>query len=127
MTQGTQPQRTFSYDLLSRLMSASNPESGTINYSYDANSNLMTKLDARGITTTYAYDGLNRVTSRTYTNDPQSTPAVFYKYDAQTLPAGAPPGFNRGFSTGRLVSATYSTSTSGAGNYPGYDKLGRAT
>ncbi|MFY9607891.1 MAG: hypothetical protein WAU45_04655 [Blastocatellia bacterium] len=126
VTQGTQPQRTFSYDLLSRLMSASNPESGAINYGYDANSNLNTKLDARGITTTYNYDVLNRVTSRIYTNDPQNTPGVFYKYDGQLLPAGAPAGFNRGFSTGRLVAATYGTSSS-AGNYTGYDKLGRAT
>ncbi len=125
VTQGTQPQRTFSYDLLSRLLSASNPESGTINYSYDASSNLKTKLDARGITTTYNYDVLNRVTSRIYTNDPQGTPAVFYKYDGQVLPAGAPAGFNRGFSTGRLVAATYGASSS-AGNYTGYDKLGRA-
>ncbi len=125
VTQGTQPQRTFSYDSLSRLLSANNPESGPITYGYDANSNLKTKLDARGITTTYNYDALNRVTSRVYTNDPQNTPAVFYKYDGQLLPAGAPAGFNRGFSTGRLVAATYGTSSS-AGNYTGYDKLGRA-
>jgi RHS repeat-associated protein len=121
VTQGTQPQRTFSYDLLSRLMSAINPESGTINYTYDGSSNLLTKLDARGITTTYAYDALNRVTSRTYTD---STPAVAYKYDAQALPGGAPSGFNRGSSVGRLVAVNYGGGS--AGSYSGYDVLGRA-
>ncbi|MGH9971216.1 MAG: RHS repeat-associated core domain-containing protein, partial [Pyrinomonadaceae bacterium] len=57
----------------------------------------------------------------------QNTPAVFYKYDAQTLPTGEPPGFNRGFSTGRLVAATYGTTTSSAGDYTGYDGLGRVS
>jgi len=101
VTQGAQT-RTFVYDGLKRLMQAINPESGTINYTYDANSNLQTKQDARLITTTYAYDALNRVTSRTYTNDPQNTAAVSYKYDGQSLPTGAP-SFARGASIGRLV------------------------
>jgi YD repeat-containing protein len=35
--------RTFVYDSLSRVTSASNPESGTISYAYDADSNLITK------------------------------------------------------------------------------------
>ncbi|MEK6303568.1 MAG: RHS repeat-associated core domain-containing protein [Acidobacteriota bacterium] len=126
VTQGVQT-RTFAYDRLKRLTQAFNPESGTINYTYDANSNLETKQDARLITTTYAHDALNRVKSRTYTNDPQNTPAVFYKYDAQTLPTGFPAAFNRGFSTGRLVATTHGTSTSSAGNYTGYDPLGRVT
>ncbi|MEK6303428.1 MAG: RHS repeat-associated core domain-containing protein [Acidobacteriota bacterium] len=126
VTQGVQT-RTFVYDSLKRLKQAINPESGTINYTYDPNSNLQTKQDARLIMTTYAYDALNRVKSRTYTGDPQSTSAVSYKYDAQSLPTGYPAAFNRGFSTGRLVAATYGTSTSSAGNYTGYDQLGRAT
>ncbi len=75
-----------------------------------------------GITTTYVYDALNRVTGRTYTNDPQSTPAVSYKYDNQTLPSGAPT-FSVGSSIGRLVAVTYGTGS--AGNYTGYDQLGR--
>src|SRR6185503_19413157 len=92
----------------------------TINYAYDANSNLLTKLDARGITSTYVYDPLNRVTSRTYTD---STPAVAYKYDSQSLPVGAPSGFNRGSSVGRLVAVHYRGGS--AGGYLGYDVLGR--
>jgi len=122
VTQGVQS-RTFSYDGLKRLTQAINPESGTINYTYDPNSNLETKQDARLITTTYAYDALNRVKSRTYTNDPQSTPAVSYKYDAQALQAGSPPSFDRGSSIGRLVAVTYGGVSSGT--YRGYDQLGR--
>jgi RHS repeat-associated protein len=120
-TSGTLQTRTFAYDGLKRLLQAINPESGAINYTYDANSNLATKLDARSITTTYTYDALNRVTSRTYMGDPQSTPAVFYKYDGQTV-SGAP-SFTRGSSIGRLVGVTYGSGT--AGSYRGYDQLGR--
>jgi len=123
VTQGAQT-RTFFYDSLKRLTQANNPESLTINYSlYDGNSNLLQKTDARGITTTYTYDALNRVTSRSYSD---STPAVVYKYDGQSLPTGAPGSslFDRGFSTGRLVAVTYGGTS--AGNYTGYDRLGRA-
>src|SRR5262249_43901174 len=97
----------------------------SMKYEYDSNSNLTAKTDSRGtngITTNYAYDELNRVTSRTYTNDPQNTPAVTYKYDNQALVAGAP-SFTRGASIGRLVATNYGGTS--AGNYQGYDKLGR--
>jgi RHS repeat-associated protein len=119
-TTGTTQTRTFVYDGMKRLTDATNPESGHVQYAYDENSNLKTKLDARSITTTYSYDALNRVTGRTYSD---STPAVSYKYDAQTLPTGAPT-FTRGSSTGRLVAVTYGGGS--AGNYTGYDQLGRA-
>ena len=122
VTQGGQS-RTFLYDSLKRLKQATNPESGAVNYAYDENSNLQTKVDARSITTTYVYDALNRAISRSYTNDPQNTPAVSYKYDSQTLPTGFPAGFNRGVSTGRLVAVTYGGTS--AGSYTGYDQLGR--
>jgi len=125
VTQAPQPARNFVYDSMKRLKQATNPESGIINYTYDANSNLETKQDARSITTTYAYDALNRVTSRVYTNDPQNTPAVVYKYDNQSLPANYPPSFNRGSSIGRLVAVTYGGTS--AGNYTGYGQLGRVT
>lgn len=57
VTQGAQT-RTFTYSSLSRLLSATNPESGTINYGYDSNGNLTSKTDARSIITTYTYDQL---------------------------------------------------------------------
>jgi RHS repeat-associated protein len=142
VTQGGQS-RYFMYDSLKRLIRARNPEQDTnasialsdpltgnsqwsMKYTYDENSNLSTKIDARGatgITTTYTYDALNRVTNRIYTNDPQNTPAVNYKYDTQPLPTGFPAGFDRGYSTGRLVAVTYGETS--AGSYTGYDQLGR--
>jgi YD repeat-containing protein len=121
VSQGVQT-RTFAYDSLKRLTSATNPENGTVTYGYDANSNLITKLDANSITTTIAYDAINRVTSKSYNDSPQ-TPAISYFYDAQTLPSGAPT-FDRGYSTGRLVAVTYGSGSS-AGTYRGYDKMGR--
>src|SRR5688572_27113527 len=121
VSQGVQT-RTFVYDSLKRLTSATNPESGTVTYGYDANSNLVSKLDARSITTTIAYDPLNRVTSKSYNDNPQ-TPTVSYFYDSQTLPSGAPT-FDRGSSTGRLVAVTYGSASS-AGTYRGYDQMGR--
>jgi YD repeat-containing protein len=65
---------------LSRLTSATNPESGTINYQYDKNDNLEQKTDARvpAVTTNYIYDRLNRLINRSYSD---GTPAVTYNYD----------------------------------------------
>jgi len=67
VTQGAQT-RTFAYDSLKRLTSATNPESGTVSYTYFNNGNLKDKTDARGITTEYTYDGLNRITTVDYSN-----------------------------------------------------------
>jgi RHS repeat-associated protein len=108
VSQGIQT-RTFSYSSLSRLTSATNPESGTISYQYDANGNLTQKTDARGVTATYAYDALNRAVSRTYSD---STPAVTYTYDASTVTN----------SKGRLTSVSSSVS---ATSYSGYDAVGK--
>ncbi|HJS23765.1 MAG TPA: hypothetical protein VJ751_05290, partial [Pyrinomonadaceae bacterium] len=78
--QGSQT-RTFVYDSLKRLKSATNPESGTVTYEYDNNSNLKQKTDARTVTTTYGYDALNRNTSVTYSD---STMPIGRAYD-QTI------------------------------------------
>ena len=120
VTQGTQV-RNYVYDCVSRLTSATNPESGKITYSYDENSNLKTKTDARNITTTYEYDALNRPVTKTYAGG-VSTPQVKYFYDQQDLPDGKP-AYDRGFATGRLVAATYGGGSEG--DYYGYDELGR--
>jgi RHS repeat-associated protein len=120
VSQGVQS-RTFVSDSLKRLTSATNPESGTVNYGYDANGNLTSKVDARSITTTIAYDAINRITSKSYNDNPQ-TPTISYFYDAQTLPAGAPT-FSRGYSTGRLIAVTYGSGSEGT--YRGYDEMGR--
>jgi YD repeat-containing protein len=73
--------RTFTYDALSRLVCAANPESsitncptsatatippGVLQYVYDGNDNVTTRTDARNVVTSYVYDALNRITSKTY-------------------------------------------------------------
>ncbi len=131
VTQGAQT-RTFTYNSLGRQLSAANPESGTTTYTYDSLGNTLTKTDARTAKTTFAYDALNRQISRTYSgtttegiNAANATSPVYYKYDNQAFPTGAPAGFNRGFAIGKLVAMTYGTSTASDGNYYGYDELGR--
>ena len=147
VVQGVQ-QRTFVYDSLKRLTSATNPESGTISYQYDANSNLLVKTDARTdpsdsnkkVSTHFEYDLLNRLTRRWYngsgsvsatTHNSPTLPAgvgataeaKFY-YDNQTLPAGAP-SYTRGTALGHLVAQTYGSGSNG--DYYAYDNLGRQT
>ncbi len=113
VNQGSQT-RSFVYDSLSRLKSATNPElgttptNGTINYSYDANGNLITKIDARNITTTFGYDNLNRVLSRSYNDG--VTPAVSYFYD------------NVQNAKGKLIKVSSSVSTT---EYTSFDTTGR--
>jgi YD repeat-containing protein len=44
---------------------------------------VITRTDARGIITHYAYDGMNRLTAKSYTNDPANTPPLTYGYDTE--------------------------------------------
>ena len=101
--------RTYTYSSLSRLLTAADPESGTVSFEYYANGNLKNRTDARGIQTNYEYDAANRLTSRTYSD---STPAVTYDYDTGTN------------GKGRLVSVSSSVSTYA---YTGFDSRGRIT
>jgi RHS repeat-associated protein len=123
------------------LVSASNPENGTVNYFYDEQGNVQVQTDARGVSKHFSYDALNRLTRRWYNgssstsatlNNSPTLPAnvgtsdeVSFVYDSQSLPGGAPAGFQRGYATGRLVAVNYGTGSS-AGDYFGYDALGRA-
>jgi len=85
--------RSFSYDSLSRLLTATNPETGTVCYGqenvggctggYDPNGNLLYKTDARGVMIQYSYDGLNRLTGKTYSDG--VTPSVALSYDSSTV------------------------------------------
>ena len=109
VTQGVQT-RNFTYNSLSRLSNATNPESGLIQYVYDNNGNLTSKTDARSITTSYAYDALNRVLTRNYSDG--TTPNVAYTYD--NLPNAK----------GRLTKVASSVSTT---EYTGFDIMGRVT
>jgi RHS repeat-associated protein len=84
--------RIFTYNSLSQLLTANNPESGTITYTYDSNGNLATKVapapnqtGTTTVTTTLSYDALNRLTQKSYSDG--TTPTVKYGFDAI-----APPG-----------------------------------
>jgi len=109
--------RSFTYDSLSRLLCASNPETlspqsvqnacptsatgvipaNVVSYGYDPNGNVTSKTDARAITTQYGHDALNRVTSKTYSDG--VTPSVAYAYDSSAVPGALN-------TVGRLTSET---------------------
>ncbi|MGH3180734.1 MAG: hypothetical protein ACRDOE_02310, partial [Streptosporangiaceae bacterium] len=85
--------RGFSYDGLSRLLAAANPETGNTGYVYDADTagcaapnsfpgDLVSRTDARGTRTCYQYDPLHRVTQHSYSD---GTPAAFLSYDQGNL------------------------------------------
>jgi RHS repeat-associated protein len=70
---GSRQSRTYTYDLLARVTSESNPETGSTTYTYDSVSpcadgnnysypgNLVERTDNAGNSTCYAYDSLNRL------------------------------------------------------------------
>jgi len=129
VTQGSQT-RIFVYDSLSQLVSATNPESGTMMYAYDPNGNLIEKTDSRGVRTTMTYDALNRVKLKVYsgitsegTAAANLTPPVNYFYDDYSaLPSGAP-RWTGTPSKGRLTGVTYGPGSEGT--YYKYDAAGR--
>jgi RHS repeat-associated protein len=110
--------RRFTYDSLSRLLTAHNPESGTITYAYDVDGNLLQKTSpapnqtgAATQTISYCYDELHRVTGKAYSAQscPLASPVVTYSYDS---------GAN---AIGKLTSLT---DQAGSASYA-YDNLGR--
>ena len=127
--------RSFKYDSFSRLVTASNPESGSTCYGqlsssscaggYDANGNLLYKTDAAGVLTSYHYDSLNRLTSKKYTD---GTPSACFSYSP-----GATSTVTNG--NGRLASSWTQVGACASGPTPGsiltqknivaYDVMGR--
>jgi RHS repeat-associated protein len=103
--------RTFSYDSLSRQLTATAPESGLTQFAYDTDGSLTTKTDARSVVATLHYDALHRLTSKTYSD---STPVANFAYD----------GSSANNTVGRLSSQSFG-SPSQAGNVFVYDKKGR--
>lgn len=118
--------RSFTYDSLSRLLTATNPENGSVSYSYDANGNVLTKTDARGVATSYGYDALNRLVSKAYsgvTGSVAATPSSTFIYDSSTNGVAV---LN---SIGRLVEEYTGSSTAPntERSILGYDAMGRIT
>jgi RHS repeat-associated protein len=137
--------RRFSYDSLSRLLTAENPETGglagKITYTYDANSNLASKMTlspnqpptgTQTVTTSYTYDALNRLTGKLYADGYSSNPAtppVQYGYDGVALAgcAKAPPSLTDSYPIGRRTSmCDGSSSVPGSGSTSwSHDQMGR--
>jgi len=83
--------RRFTYDSLSRLLTSTNPESGTITYSYDNDGELLHKTSpapnqtgTATQTVSYCYDPLHRIIGKGYgaQSCPLSAPVVTYAYDS---------------------------------------------
>lgn len=81
--------RTFTYDSLSRLTTATNPESGTITYVYDDAGNLTSKTSpapnqtgGATVTMSYTYDALNRLTGKTSSDNSHG---AYFVYDQTPL------------------------------------------
>ena len=120
--------RSFTYDSLSRLLCASNPESSTVpctaaamsaytpgtkGYEYDKNGNVISTTDANGWTTiSYGYDNNNRLISKVATSDADTN--FVYGYDSGPN--------NIGHLTGVFG---YFFNTLSSGTSLGYDSAGR--
>jgi YD repeat-containing protein len=86
MPRGSNTQtRTFNYITGStvgiNLLSATNPENGTVTYTYNSDNTLHTKTDAKGQVFTYSYDSYKRLTQV----EVGSTVLRSFMYDTNTL------------------------------------------
>jgi RHS repeat-associated protein len=93
VTQGAQT-RTYTYDMLGRLTSETNPESGTRQFFWDASpagspgfacalsstGDLVKVYDANGVTKCFSYDQLHRMT-QSWTTPNASGVSSYYVYD----------------------------------------------
>ncbi len=100
MPRGTNMQtRTFNYltgtTVGIDLLSATNPENGTVTYTYNTDHTLHTKTDAKSQVFTYSYDGYKRLTQIQV----GSTVLRTFMYDTNTLDST----FSGSYTAGRLV------------------------
>src|SRR5579859_2096183 len=116
--------RMFSYNSLSDLLTAYNPETGAMRYSYDDNGNLKSKAapapnqtGSATVTTTYGYDPLNRITAKSYSDN--TTPAANFIYD--TAIGWGNPSLTQTNIIGRLTEAY----AAAGGSVFSYDSVGR--
>lgn len=112
--------RTFTYDSLARLITATTPESGSTSYSYLTNGILCSGdvslpcsvTDARNLTTSMTYDSLNRLHTK-------QGPGINYTYYYDQASQG---GFNASNPVGNLV---WTTNNVDADIHYSYDPMGR--
>ncbi len=120
--------RRFTYDSMSRLLTANNRESGTLIYAYDNNGNVTSKTEpkpnvpwgsaAQTVIVSYTYDALNRLLNVTYSDG--TTQNASYRYDYLSF-------LGQTFTNpiGRQVSATAAGNT--IKTFTSYDVMGRVT
>ncbi len=75
---------TLNYDLAGRKTSMTDADMGAWSYTYTALGNLLSQTDARGCVTGLNYDALNRLTGKTYTNCPTTSPPT-YTYGTEAV------------------------------------------
>jgi len=129
--------RTYNYDMLGRLASEANPESGTTTYYWDAAptgcgsggwstpGDLGAKKDQAGVYTCNGYDGLHRLLGFDHANGTQCSTFV---YDAATPPNGVTVSNTKG----RLINAYTNSACNGrtslvADSWFGYSPRGEVT
>jgi RHS repeat-associated protein len=105
--------RTFIYSSLGRLLSATNPESGPLNYTYFDSGDLQSRSDARGVISNLTYDSMHRVRTKSYSGDGGVTPNVTYSY------------YDAGSSAPNIGQLQSMSSSAATVNYGNYDVLGR--
>ena len=146
VTQNAQPgavggaqTRTYTYDGLSRMLSESNPETGTTQYYWDTAApncsfgvagQLSEKKDNAGAVTCYYFDSLNRPQSVEAGYGQPSPVCKVFAYDSLSYPtAGTPPsGFTLGNPLGRVIEArTGNCTTNTTDEWFRYDANGRVT
>ena len=122
--------RTFAYDSLGRLRTATNPESGPTGYTYDANGNVTLVTLSDGVTRSYEYNARDQVTRKSYS--PATTPATIYCYDGRLAAKESTVCGNVTVSTalGRLTGVGTKVGTGAPAealvtNYTGLDWMGR--
>jgi YD repeat-containing protein len=90
--------RTFNYTSGAtvgiNLLSATNPENGTVTYAYNSDNTLQTKTDAKGQQFAYTYDGYKRLTQIRLAGNLYRT----FLYDGNPDPT-----FSGSYTSGRLV------------------------
>ncbi len=127
VVQGSQT-RSYTYDPMSRVTSATTPESGTTSFYYTTSggsvcagspSAVCRRTDARNITTTYSYDALSRLTSKTYSD---TTPAAYYSYDEGSVTLNGTT-YTLGNTKGRMSHTSAANGT--AMTIYSYDVMGR--
>jgi RHS repeat-associated protein len=123
-------QRFFTYDMLSRILTAMNPETNStgstkITYTYDNDGNLISKNEpapnqpwgsAQTATVNYSYDALDRLLDTTYIGS--NTPSSSHRYDYSAFS-----GVVISNPVGREVASTANNGT--ISHILSYDSMGR--